>query len=311
MPELPEVETVRLSLIGQVVGRRIIAAEVLRPASIGYPKPAEFCKGIIDREIIDIDRRGKYLLFKLDGGTWLGAHLRMSGRLLLTGSTRTTDRATKTASKSKRANPDHAQASDEIAVSQAHVRVRMKLDDGSQLIFEDMRVFGRLWYVPPNKRLEDVIPALKELGPEPLTQLTSEYLVEALAGRKQAIKTALLDQTLIAGVGNIYADESLHLAGINPQRTAGSIKPAEMERLCKHIKAVLAKAIKLRGSSLRNYTDASGVNGDYQLSAYVYGRYGAPCHNCKTAIKRVKLAGRSSHFCPTCQPMKASRSASK
>jgi formamidopyrimidine-DNA glycosylase len=274
MPELPEVETVRRGLLKRLPGKTITGVRVLRAESIACPDPAQFARQIKGKTFGDVWRRGKYVIFELNRGAKLVAHLRMSGRLLV---------------------------GKKLAVRQEHVRVRLQLDNGEELVFEDMRVFGRLWYVPQSRQVEEIVPALAELGPEPLENLSAAYMQAQLATRKQPIKSALLDQTLIAGIGNIYADESLHLSGINPSKPSRELNYRELTLLCKNIKQVLRRAIELRGSSLRNYTDSAGVNGGYQNRAHVYGREGEPCHNCGTRIERVKLSGRSSHFCPTCQ----------
>lgn len=282
MPELPEVETVRRGLLNKLRGRKVTRVEVLRVDSVGYPSPKEFSSKLVGHSFVDIERRGKYLLFALDRGAALGAHLRMSGRLLVI--------RPGTEAKSR--------------VRAEHVRVQLSLDDGNLFLFEDMRVFGRLWYVPKGSTPERIVSGLADLGVEPLSaDFTADYLSEVLSSKSQPIKGALLDQTLIAGIGNIYADESLHLAGINPQRPAGSLTRVQIEVLVERIKEVLERAIERRGSTLRNYTDSDGVNGSYQDSAYVYGRAGKNCHQCKSEIVRIKLAGRSSHYCPKCQPM--------
>jgi formamidopyrimidine-DNA glycosylase len=275
MPELPEVETVRLGLLKKLPGKKVVDVKVLRPASIGYPEPAQFARSLKGHRFEDIQRRGKYILFELNDGAMMVVHLRMSGRLLI-----------------------NAQS----AARREHIRVRIALDSGEELVFEDMRVFGRLWFVPSSKKVERVVSGLADLGIEPLEKLSGRYMQEAFRKRTQAIKSALLDQTVIAGIGNIYADESLHLARINPRKPARELSLAELDELAKQIKHVLSKAIDARGSSLRNYTDDEGVNGDYQNRALVYGRTGEPCRNCGTEIERVKLAGRSSHYCPECQP---------
>ena len=280
MPELPEVETVRRGLMTQLPGLTITAVRVLRDDSVGHPTPRAFARGLVGHRFVDVQRRGKYLLIELDKGAVLAAHLRMSGRLLVKGRSSARD---------------------------SHIRVRIELDNGEELIFEDMRVFGRLWYVSAKESVDNVVSGLAGLGVEPLdAELSGKYMQAAFKNKTQPIKSALLDQTIIAGIGNIYADESLHLAGINPQRSAKALKPAELERLSTRIKEVLAKAIDLGGSTLRNYTDSSGVNGKYQHKAYVYGRTGMRCHSCSSQIERIKLAGRSSHFCPRCQPVKVS-----
>lgn len=280
MPELPEVETVRRGLMSQLPGHTVTKVRVLRDDSVGHPSARVFAKTLVGHKFIDIQRRGKYLIVELDKGAFLAAHLRMSGRLLV---------------------------ADAGTARDSHIRVRIEMSNGEELIFEDMRVFGRLWYVSPEESLEQVVSGLADLGVEPLDEeFNGKYMQAAFKNKSQPIKSALLDQTIIAGIGNIYADESLHLAGIHPRRPAKALKLAELERLSSRIKDVLAKAIKLRGSTLRNYTDSSGVNGGYQLKAHVYGRTGLTCHSCSTSIERIKLGGRSSHFCPFCQPAKKS-----
>jgi len=178
------------------------------------------------------------------------------------------------------------------------------LASGRELHFEDMRVFGRLWFKPKGKTFEDVIPSLVQLGVEPLESLTSAHLSSAFKGKNQAVKTALLDQHILAGVGNIYADESLFLSGIHPTIAAGKVSDEQLNRLVENVQLVLSRAIESGGSTLRDYTDSSGVNGNYQNLAWVYGREGEPCRQCSSLIERIKLNGRSSHFCIQCQPLK-------
>lgn len=274
MPELPEVETVRRGLQQQLSQATIKSITVLRPASIAYPSVEDFASVLNGRTFLSVDRRGKYLLLHLSDNIGMVAHLRMSGRLLVM----------KTSAK----EPDH-------------VRVRLTLTDGRKLVFDDTRVFGRLWCVPAGETFYEVVPSLKLLGPEPLGGLDPNHLHTSFLGKIQCIKTALLDQTIVAGIGNIYADESLHRAKINPTRAAGDLSKAELRRLSKEIELVLSNAIKAGGSTLRDYTDSSGINGNYQNEALVYGRKDQPCHNCKSKIQRIKLNGRSSHFCPRCQ----------
>lgn len=290
MPELPEVETVKRGLESKLRGRKVVAVKVLRPDSVGYPSVKQFAKELVGHKFREIVRRGKYLVFELDQGAALGAHLRMSGRLLVL----------KPGGEAK------------SRVRAEHVRVRMELDDGNVFLFEDMRVFGRLWYVPSGTAPNDVISGLADLGVEPLSEeFTPKYLQDGLRNKKGPIKSVLLDQTLIAGIGNIYADESLHLAGINPQRPANTLTMPELTKLVARVKEVLARAIEKRGSTLRNYTDSDGVNGNYQSLAHVYGREGENCRKCKHSIVRVKIAGRSAHFCPQCQPAAANKVAGK
>lgn len=277
MPELPEVETVRRGLQTALAGRQITAVRILRPESVAYPQPALFSRLLSGRRFLNAERRGKYLIFRLSEDTDLVSHLRMSGRFLLV---------------ARQAN------------AEPHWRVRMQLDNDEDLVFEDMRVFGRLWLISTGEDVLQIVSGLKSLGVEPLDNLEVAYLKQSFNGKKQSIKTALLDQTIIAGIGNIYADESLFLSGIHPLRHAGSLKPADLQKLVPSIQQVLATSLKQGGTTLRNYTNHEGINGNYQHKAYVYGRHGLPCRLCKTPIERIKIAGRSSHFCPRCQKHK-------
>lgn len=276
MPELPEVETVARGLNVHLRGETIKSVEVLRDDSIAYPSPDQFRRHLKGLRFDKVFRRGKYILCLLEGGAGLAAHLRMSGRLIIS---RTTNQS-------------------------SFLRVRMKLMSGRELRFEDMRVFGRLWFVPRGKSFEEVIPALSELGVEPLEDMDSAYLKRAFQKKMQPIKSALLDQRLIAGIGNIYADEALFRAGVHPLTPAGKLNAKQLETLCRLIKETLSRAIELGGSTLRDYTDSMGVNGNYQNDAWVYGRKGDKCRICANTVERVKIAGRSSHFCPSCQPLK-------
>jgi formamidopyrimidine-DNA glycosylase len=274
MPELPEVETIRRGLLASILGEEISSVEVLRRDSVAHPNVDLFKRKLIGHKFVDAERRGKYLMLMLSGDAALVVHLRMSGRLLLV-------------------NGD--------APAGKFLRVRLALKSGRELRFEDMRVFGRLWFKAKGENLNQVVSGLKDLGVEPLDQLTGDLLSKLLKNKSQAIKSALLDQRLLAGIGNIYADESLFRAGIHPQLPAGRLTMAQAERLSSEIRSVLALAIELRGSSLRDYTDSEGVNGNYQLDALVYGRAGKPCRVCGAAVKRVRIVGRSAHFCPKCQ----------
>ena len=277
MPELPEVETVCRGLQNKVTGDKIISVEVLRKDSVGSPSVKKFSSSLPGHRIDKVHRRGKYILIDLSDGAGLICHLRMSGRFLIVEKNRTANK---------------------------FLRVKILLESGRELHFEDMRVFGRLWYVPTGETFEDVVPTLGELGVEPLTEMSAETLAALFKDRKQSVKGALLDQRNIAGIGNIYADESLFQAGIHPARAAGTLKRAELARLAETVKEVLSRAITLGGSTLRDYTSSEGVNGNYQQQSWVYGRTGEQCRTCGKKIERMKIAGRSSHFCPTCQKHK-------
>lgn len=280
MPELPEVETVALGLRKRILGKVISRVRILRKESVAHPSNSRFCRNLKGQRVEGISRRGKYLLISLSNGSVLGVHLRMSGRLI---------------AKKKNGSADR------------FLRVQICFDDNSELHFEDMRVFGRLWLVDKDEHLEEVIRGLKTLGVEPLSDLNSKYLIAKLKNKKQPIKNSLLDQRIIAGIGNIYADESLYLAGINPLQMAGSLSKPQADKLVQVLKQVLSSAIKSGGSTLRDYKTADGVNGNYQNEAWVYGQTGKKCRLCRTEIERVRLAGRSTHFCPQCQKGKKSK----
>ena len=274
MPELPEVECVLRGLEKSLCGERIQSVKVLRKESIASPSVRLFVKAVSGRAFAEFFRRGKYLLMRLDDQSGLACHLRMSGALVV---------------------------KEDGGEKNRHLRVLFKMNSGKELHFEDMRVFGRLWYVKPAVSFAQVIPALTKMGPEPLTDLTAKYLAEKFASRRQAVKAALLDQELVAGIGNIYADEVLFLSGIHPQKKASDLKLKKLEQLVENIQLVLQQAIVAGGSSIRDYKNSQGVNGNYQNEAYVYGRYGLHCVICTASIKRAKVAGRSSHYCPRCQ----------
>jgi len=305
MPELPEVETVRRGLQLALAGEAIVAVEVLRDASIAFPDVDAFIAALPGHKFGQVLRRGKYLLIELDRGAGLACHLRMSGRLIVREASESGPKASKTSrtAKTPKATTKSANAEKNIRAPQ-FLRVRIMLASGRELHFEDMRVFGRLWFKPKGKTFEDVIPSLLQLGVEPLESLTSAHLSTAFQGKNQAVKTALLDQHILAGVGNIYADESLFLSGIHPTIAAGKVSDEQLNRLVENVQLVLSRAIESGGSTLRDYTDSSGVNGNYQNLAWVYGREGEPCRQCSSLIERIKLNGRSSHFCTQCQPLK-------
>ncbi|MFM7085711.1 MAG: DNA-formamidopyrimidine glycosylase [Cyanobium sp.] len=283
MPELPEVETVRRGLQSRCGDQRITAVKVLRPRAIVAPADPElFCLALQDTCVQDWQRRGKYLLAPLrssrDGspaGLW-GVHLRMTGQFLWLESAGEPCR---------------------------HTRVQLLLEGGRELRFIDSRSFAQMWYVPDQVPLETVITGLARLGPEPFSEMfSSAYLAGRLSGSSRPIKSALLDQSLVAGVGNIYADESLFAAGIPPRLPAGRLSEEQIERLRLALVEVLTISIGKGGTTFSDFRDLQGVNGNYGGQAWVYRRAGQPCRRCGTTIQRLKLAGRSSHWCPSCQP---------
>jgi formamidopyrimidine-DNA glycosylase len=271
MPELPEVETIRRDLLPLVVGRTITEAWVSTnaPRLIQLLPPEEFCRQLAGLRIEDISRRGKYLLFRLGNGLFWAIHLRMTGRLLHDTS----------------ACPETP-----------YLRATFRLDNGAWLCFVDLRKFGTMWLVDD----ESLVTA--KLGPEPLSEeFTPSYLHALLKRRSAPVKAALLDQTAIAGIGNIYADEALFIAGISPKRAAHSLSKPRGTRLHAGIREALELALGDRGSSFRDYLDPSGREGGHHLKVKVFRRTDQPCYVCGTPIKRVRLAGRSTHFCPKCQ----------
>lgn len=281
MPELPEVETVRIGLDQVTKNKNIKGGEVLLSRSIAHPfSVEEFLAGITGTQVQQWQRRGKYLLGKLIDRQqkpqgWLGVHLRMTGQLLWV----------------DQAEPIHK-----------HTRVRLFFDDQQELRFIDQRTFGKIWWVPPTLEIPDVISGLKLMGVEPLSvEFTPEYLAAKLYQRRRVIKTALLDQTIIAGIGNIYADEALFLSGINPNIWGGDLTFEEINKLHQAVIQVLETSLKHGGTTFSNFLNVQGINGNYGGVANVYNRSGQPCKVCQTPIMKIRLGGRSAHFCPQCQ----------
>ncbi len=286
MPELPEVETVRLGLNQVTLGQPIQAIAVLHDRTIAHPAPLDFIAALQGLTIQQWHRRGKYLLAELaspqsltphsPSPPYLGVHLRMTGKMLWL------DRDTPV---------------------EKHARVRFFFGNQRELRFVDQRTFGRMWWVSADRAPQDIITGLQRLGPEPFApEFSHAYLVKALSGRKRPIKNALLDQELVAGVGNIYADESLFLSKIHPLTLSDHLSKPKLEILRQNVIQVLHDSIAARGTTFSDYRDISGINGNYGGMAWVYGREGAACKVCGTPIERLKLAGRSAHFCPQCQP---------
>ncbi|MBD2022459.1 DNA-formamidopyrimidine glycosylase [Leptolyngbya sp. FACHB-36] len=281
MPELPEVETVRRGLNHVTLHQTILGGQVLLNRTIAHPLSVpEFLVGLQETAIAQWHRRGKYLLAELftpdSPAGWLGVHLRMTGQLLWL---------------------------DQAEPLQKHARVRLFFAGNKELRFVDQRTFGQMWWVPPDQPPEHVITGLQQLGPEPFSdEFSVSYLEEQLRQRRRPIKNALLDQALVAGVGNIYADEALFLSGIHPQTLCTELERSQIERLRQTLLQVLQASIDARGTTISTFRDVEGVNGNYGGMAWVYARNGEHCRTCDTIIQRLKLAGRSAHFCPSCQP---------
>ena len=281
MPELPEVETVRRGLHKLTTNKAICGGDILLPRTLAYPDDLEqFWQGIVGNAIASWQRRGKYLLAELknrsgDSAGWLGVHLRMTGQLLWV---------------------------EQDFPLQKHTRIRLFFPENWELRFVDTRTFGKFWYVPPATEVESIITGLQKLGPEPFAKdFSLEYFTDKLRDRRRLIKTLLLDQAVVAGIGNIYADEALFKSGIKPDTVAANLNPQQIKRLHTAIIDVLQISIDKGGTTFSDFLNLLGVSGNYGDAALVYGRKEQPCRVCGTAIEKIKLGGRSSHFCPSCQ----------
>ncbi len=281
MPELPEVETVRRGLNQVTLSQEITGGDVLLDRTIAHPlSMGEFIGGVKGTVIAQWYRLGKYLLAELTKSPaqpagWLGVHLRMTGQLLWL----------------HRDEP-----------LQKHTRVRLLFAEQRELRFVDQRTFGQMWWVPPGVATECVISGLGRLGVDPFSpEFTVEYLAGKLQNRRRSIKTALLDQAIVAGVGNIYADEALFLSGVRPETLCTDLQREQIERLRTAIIQVLEASIAVGGTTFSNFLNVQGINGNYGGVAWVYNRAGEPCRVCGRPIQRLKLIGRSAHFCPQCQ----------
>ncbi len=285
MPELPEVETVRKGLEKRLKNFYIDNIEVLSERSIASKGGSkEFILNLKGLLFGSWNRRGKYLISSLlkenelseavPAGS-LVVHLRMTGFFEWNQNAK---------------NPC------------THTRVRFWNKKGSEIRFIDVRNFGQMWWIPPSKHPDELINGLKNLGPEPFSKdFNPEYLKYCLKGRTRSIKSSLLDQSVLAGVGNIYADESLFDAGIIPIRASGDLNGDELAKLCKSLTRILKTSIGEGGTTFSDFRDLEGLNGNYGGHAWVYRRAQKPCRKCGTLIQKTKVAGRSTHWCPTCQ----------
>lgn len=280
MPELPEVETVRRGLAPVMEGQVITKATQNRP-DLRWPLPERMAQRLTGARVLALRRRSKYILADLSSAETLLIHLGMSGRMLVSGAALGAF------------HHDHPTPA-------KHDHVVLDLDNGVRVTFNDARRFGAMDLLPT--AMGDAHPLLAGIGPEPLGNRFDEgYLVARLAGRGTPIKSALLDQHVVAGLGNIYVAEVLFRAGLHPARRAGDLTPAQVAGLVPIIRAVLEDALAAGGSSLRDYRQADGELGYFQHSFRVYGREGQPCPTCATGIARIVQSGRSSFFCPACQ----------
>ena len=274
MPELPEVETVRARLEPKLVGRRFEHVGIFDPRLTRPADPAGVAAELEGERVAALDRRGKYLIVRFESGRVLLIHLRMTGQLL-------------------HANGGRPPAED------VHRRAVVSLDDGSDVVYRDVRRFGT-WQLLDE---DDLLPYLAQrIGREPLVRsFTSKRLAEALEGRRAPLKSALLDQRRLAGVGNIYADEALWRARLHPLRPAGELSAEEIAALHRGIRAALRAGIARQGATLSNYRTPDGSPGRMQEEFRVYGREGEPCERCGTPIEKIRAGGRGTWYCPSCQ----------
>jgi formamidopyrimidine-DNA glycosylase len=278
MPELPEVETIRLALEPHLVGRRFERVAIDDTRLVRPFEPAAVAAELEGERVAAVERRGKYLIVRFESGRALLIHLRMTGSL-------------------RHAAPGSLQ-------EDPHRRAVVKLDDGSDVAYRDVRRFGTWHLLEP----EEIDPYLAQrLGGEPLERaFTARRLGERLAGRRAPVKAALLDQRTVAGLGNIYVDEALWRARIHPLRPAGTITPVELPPLTRAIKDALRAGIARQGATLRDYATPDGRRGRMQERFRVYGREGEPCTRCGTPIDKIRVAGRGTWYCPNCQGLGAS-----
>jgi formamidopyrimidine-DNA glycosylase len=273
MPELPEVHTVATQLASVVVGRRIVDVDDVHSGALSSRSvPLSTLRG---QRICSVTRRGKAILIGLDGNATLLVHLRMTGQLVW-------------------AAPGHL-------VESRHLRVRFELDDGAQLSFSDQRRFGYVVLLSPDELRDDRF--LGALGPDAMEYpLDAAGLARRLAGRTGTLKAALLDQHVIAGIGNIYADEICWTARVHPARSVLELSEGDLEALAVAIPSVLGRGIELGGATARDYVDGFGERGRFLETAAVYRREGAPCPRCGAAVSKSRVAGRGTHLCAACQP---------
>jgi formamidopyrimidine-DNA glycosylase len=273
VPELPEVETIRLKLEPHMVGRRFDRVEINDPRLVRPFEPNAVAAELEGERVSALERRGKYLIVRFESGRALLIHLRMTGSL-------------RHAAKGQLADDPHR-------------RAVVKLDDGSDVAYRDVRRFGTWQLLDPG----ELDPYLEErLGVEPLERMfTARRLAQELKGRRAPIKAALLDQRTVAGLGNIYVDEALWRAQVHPLRPAGTLEEDELAQLTRSIKGVLKAGVRRQGASLRDYSTPDGGRGRMQDRFRVYDREGRPCQRCGTPIDKIRTAGRGTWYCPNCQ----------
>ncbi len=274
MPELPEVETVKNTLKGQVLNKKIVGVNIFYPNLIEFPTADKFKRQIINQTINDIKRRGKWLMFELDD-YFLLSHLRMEGKYLI------------------------RQKSDEVT---KHEHISFLFSDNTELRYQDTRKFGRMHLIK-KEEINDRKP-INELGLEPWdSNLNVSYLKEKYKTKKLPIKTVILDQSIIVGIGNIYADEILFLSYINPLKKCANLTDSELQSIIDNTKKVLDLAIKDGGTTIRSYTSSEGVHGRFQQNLKVHNKENTPCSVCHTNIIKIRIGGRGTCYCENCQKL--------
>ncbi len=289
MPELPEVETIKQDLNSSVKGEIFESVEILDSKVVRFSKK-EFTEKLKNRRVDQSQRFGKILVITTNSDHGLLIHLKMTGQLIY---------QTERGERSGGGHPDKLYYGKKLP--HQYTRLIFRFKDGSKLFFNDLRKFG--WVKIVKTKDLDSLAAIKQLGVEPLSrEFTISYLKQGLERRKRSnIKTLLMDQSFIAGIGNIYSAESLFKAKIDPRRKASSLKEAEIKKLYQAIKDILKIAIKLRGTTQDSYLDLKGKKGGYLPQAYVYGREGERCRKCSSKIEKIKINNRGTYFCPKCQ----------
>lgn len=290
MPELPEVETIRRDL-SALLGKKIIALKILSPKTASH-NAAFFEKVLLNQKLLRVDRRGKLLILVMQNDYFLLIHLKMTGQLIFQ-------------SKEAKIVGGHSLSSGSYEKSvggelpNKHTRAIFYFSGGGVLFFNDLRKFGYLKLV----KQEELNKILKtNYGPEPLTPaFTFDNIKNVLKNKKTNIKATLLNQKLVAGLGNIYVDEALFASKILPNRLASKLKDEEIERLVKETNKIIKKAVDYRGTTFSNYVDSKGKKGNFSQFLKVYGRGGKSCLNCGKIISKIKFAGRGTHYCPNCQ----------
>jgi formamidopyrimidine-DNA glycosylase len=288
MPELPEVETVRCGLERLIVGKRVLSVDVLNAKSFEFIETSQ--QDLIGKRVIEIRRRGKVLIIDLEDGCSLVGHLKMTGQIVVRGQ--------------EEFAAGHPTDSFMSELPDRSTRIVFNLDGGAKLFFNDQRKFGWIKLMPTN-HVKDV-PFLAKMGPEPWdSQIERKFIKNIRHHQNSMIKPAILDQSVMAGIGNIYADESLWMAKVHPETRVKNLADKKLEEICLSAGKIMQKSIASGGSTMKNYVKADGTKGNYlEKFANVFRRDGLPCPRCETTIIKLKVAGRGTHVCPRCQKLK-------